>query len=137
MLEKLLKIGNISQLEAKIEDRIKKNRLIFRNKLQSAELKILSLIGELKNNEDYFKPCNNCGDNFSIDNLIEIDHDKYCQSCVDNLFYSCTACGEYIYNDDIQILEDNGYCQECYFIEKEKLFHDHFLTLIQLTKKKL
>ena len=60
MINKLIKVGNITELEKRIAGRLGRGQLLFGNRLQLAEIKILSLIREIKENEDYFKECNFC-----------------------------------------------------------------------------
>lgn len=137
MLEKLSKKSNISELETKILARIKKNNLIFGNRIQLAEIKIITLLNDLKYNESYFKDCYSCGDKISILDLKEINGELYCDSCISDRFYSCENCGELIYNDDIQVLENSGYCQECYFEVKQDIYKNHKIKsnlILQLIK---
>jgi hypothetical protein len=53
MINKLISKGNISVLENNITNRLSREKKIFGNKIQLSEIKILELISELKNNEDY------------------------------------------------------------------------------------
>ena len=86
MVDKLLKYGNITELENKILTRLENRNLIFGNIIQLAEIKILCNIYDLKNNEDYFQECNFCQDKFSITALKNIDDDLVCENCLDNHF---------------------------------------------------
>jgi len=122
IIEKLINAGNITKLENNIKSRLETRQLIFGNKIQLAELNILSLIEEIKTNEEYFKTCEFCQENFSIDSLHEIDDSCLCQECIDNYYSICEECGELVYNDDIQYFNENGYCEECYFEVKQEAY---------------
>jgi hypothetical protein len=99
--------------------------LIFGNRVQLAEIKILSLIEDLKYNEDFFQACEDCQDKFSITELQKVDNCLYCENCISENFYSCAGCGELIYNDDIHSFEDSGYCKDCYFEVKQQAYKSH------------
>jgi hypothetical protein len=125
MVDKLLKIGNISEFESKVLARLERGRLLFGNKLQLAEIKVLNLIEDLKYNEDYFKTCEGCSNKFSIVELQEVDNSLYCDNCISENFYSCENCGDLVYNEDIYTLNEAGYCKECYFKVRQEVYHNH------------
>jgi hypothetical protein len=125
MVDKLIKKGNITELEKKLTGRLARGQLVFGNRLQLAEIKILNLIEDLKYNEDYFQECGNCGDKISVANLTEIDHSLYCENCISENFNFCEDCGELVYNDDIHYFDEAGYCEACYFEAKQKAYKDH------------
>ena len=125
MINKLIKKGNITKLENKLAGRLARGQLIFGNKLQLAEIKILNLIEDLKYNEDYFKECENCRDKFSLENLTEVEGGLYCENCISENFYSCEGCGELVYNEDLHSFEAGGYCEACYFKVKQEAYKEH------------
>ena len=125
MVDKLISKGNITEVEDKILTRLKRGRLQFGNRLQLAEIKILTLINDLKFNEDFFKECEGCQDKISITGLTMVDNSLYCENCISEKFYSCENCGDLIYNEDIHTIDSKGYCQECYFKVKQKIYHTH------------
>lgn len=57
MINKLISKNNITEFEQKVKARLKDNQLIFNNKIQLTELKILDIIDNLKYNESYFLSC--------------------------------------------------------------------------------
>ena len=66
----------------------------------------------LEDQEQY--QCCYCDEEFSEDDIQEINGDYYCQSCIDDNFSICEDCGEYIPNDDIiQTGEGNYVCDNC------------------------
>jgi len=125
MLNKLIKKGNITEFENKLAGRLARGQLSFGNKIQLTEIKILTLINDLKYNEEYFQECENCRDKFSITILQNIDNSLYCENCISENFYSCENCGELIYNDDIHSFENSEYCGECYFEVRQKAYKEH------------
>jgi hypothetical protein len=126
MINKLISKGNITELETKLAGRLSRaGQLIFGNRLQLAEIKILNLINELKYNEDYFKECESCRDKISVADLKEVDNSLYCDNCISEKFYSCEGCGELIYNEDIYSFEAGGYCEACYFKVKQEAYKSH------------
>jgi len=54
--------------------------------------------------------CYCCEGYFDEDNVIYIDDNYYCESCVDKYYTCCEDCGDYIHNDDICLIEDKGFC---------------------------
>ena len=126
MLNKLLNYGNLSELENKINTRLQK-KLIFGNKIQLAELNILSVIDTIKNDTEYFKKCDFCQDNFSITKLTKIDSDYVCENCIDNNFGNCESCGDYVFtgNFDYYSIDCDVYCKKCYFEARRELYHNH------------
>jgi hypothetical protein len=134
MIDKILKIGNITEFEDKILARIQRRQLIFGNRLQLAELKVLSLIDNLKNDEDSFLSCYNCEDKITITELTNISGDLYCNNCIGENFTNCNDCGDFVYNEDIHSLENDIYCQECYFKAKQKVYHNHKIKSALLLK---
>jgi len=127
MVDKLIKMGNITQLEKKILDRLYRVKLIFGNSIQLAEINILKAIDDLKFNEEYFKKCEGCQDIFSITDLTEINEILYCQDCIGNDFIICETCGDYVYYEDINVLNEIGYCEACYFKARQVEYKNHII----------
>lgn len=125
MFKKLSEKNNLTEFENKIAARLKRGRLLFGNKLQLAEVKILNLIDDLKYNEEFFQECYSCQDKISIIKLIKIDNCLYCDNCISEKFTSCSICGDYIYNDDIQVFEGDVFCDVCIFEAKQKAYNEH------------
>jgi len=125
MVDKLIKKGNITEFENKVAGRLARGQLIFGNRLQLAEIKILTLISELKYNEEFFRECEGCQNKFSITDLTEVSNSLYCENCISENFYSCENCGELVYNEDIHSFEAGGYCEACYFKVKQEAYKEH------------
>ena len=125
MVDKILKISNITEFEDKIKIRLNKNKLQFGNKLQLAEIKILNLISDLKYNEDKFISCDFCNDKISLLDIRQLEGYDLCDNCINNNYMICNDCGEFVYNEDIHILDDEIYCQECYFTVKQDIYKAH------------
>lgn len=67
--------------------------------------------------------CCECGDWHSIDDLIEVDGDYYCEYCYDQVISNCADCGQPHYYEnmiDIHLAKDD----EHIFVEKEILMDD-------------
>lgn len=125
MINKLISKGNITDFETELFRRLVRGQLIFGNKIQLAEIKILNRINDLKFNEEFFQECEGCKDKISITELTKIDNYLHCENCITNDFYSCEKCGEFIYNDDIIAIDASGYCETCSFEVKQELYHSH------------
>jgi len=125
MINKLIKVGNITELEKRIAGRLGRGQLLFGNRLQLAEIKILSLIREIKENEDYFQECNFCRDKFSIADLKEVEGDLICDNCISENYFSCENCGDLIYNENIKEFDGDLFCESCYFEVKQKAYKSH------------
>jgi len=89
MVNKLLKYGNITELENKILTRLETRPLFFGNIIQLAEIKILNVIDEIKNNEDFFQECEYCRDKYSIIDLKKVNDDLLCDKCIEANFKNC------------------------------------------------
>lgn len=125
MVDKILKISNITEFEDKIKIRLNKNKLQFGNKLQLAEIKILNLISDLKYNEDKFISCDFCNDKISLLDIRQLEGYDLCDNCINNNYMICNDCGEFVYNEDIQILDNEIYCKKCYFKVKQEIYKEH------------
>ena len=127
MVEKLLKKVNLTQYENQIKNRLEKNNLTFGNKIQITELKILSVIDDLKNDKNNFIECSFCQEKFSIIHLQKIDNNDLCENCIDENYRNCYSCGDYIYNENVNYFNDENYCKECYFKARQVEYNTHVI----------
>ena len=128
MVEKLLKKVNLTHYENSIKNRLEKNNLTFGNKIQITELKILSVIDDLKNDKNNFIECSFCQEKFSIIHLQKIDNNDICEKCIDENYRNCYSCGDYICdNDDVNYFNEECYCKECYFKARQAEYDNHVI----------
>jgi len=57
--------------------------------------------------------CSHCGDEFNIDDLVEIDGELYCDECKCENFCYCEHCDTWVDNSDILNINDEFVCQTC------------------------
>lgn len=64
---------------------------------------------------ELFSHCEVCGDRHYIDDLIDVQGDWVCKSCVDKYCRKCECCHEYVFNEDLTYIEklDSYMCPEC------------------------
>ena len=58
--------------------------------------------------------CNNCGVEFSLDDVIYVGDDLLCPDCADNLTTTCEHCHEYVYIEDTITDRITTLCRDCY-----------------------
>ena len=65
---------------------------------------------------DLFSYCEVCGDRHYTDELINVQGDWVCKSCVDKYCRKCEYCHEYVFSEDLKYIEkhDSYICPECY-----------------------
>ena len=65
---------------------------------------------------DLFSYCEVCGDRHYADELIDVQGDWVCKSCVDRYCRKCECCHEYVFTDELKYIEkhDTYLCSECY-----------------------
>ena len=65
--------------------------------------------------EEYYYPCDNCGDVTRRDDLKNIDggREYVCETCADSYYYQCDHCGEYISERNLWLDRNLTICIEC------------------------
>lgn len=60
--------------------------------------------------------CDNCGQNYDLNELSEVDGITLCNDCLDRDYTACNDCGELISNEDICFYEEDELylCHNCY-----------------------
>ena len=58
--------------------------------------------------------CTNCGGEYQLHQMYEIDEDQLCPSCAEELTVLCERCGERIYRDDNAGSDLFPLCDRCY-----------------------
>ena len=65
--------------------------------------------------EEYYYPCDKCGDVTRRDDLKSIDggREYVCETCADSYYYQCDHCGEYISQRNLWLDRNLTICIEC------------------------
>lgn len=67
----------------------------------------------MENQETFEMDCCNCNGIFEESNLINLNGNKYCEDCVNNL-PTCCKCDEHLTESEINNFNGNIFCNECY-----------------------
>ena len=69
-------------------------------------------MSESKENQTFI--CTNCGGEYQLHQMYEIEEDQLCPSCAEELTVLCERCGERIYRDDNAGSDLFPLCDRCY-----------------------